>query len=123
MQTRNHYLMHCRPRLEFHLGHIFALNHLYQLLVQGHRVTVLIIPFEEQEENNRTFRVRLQEDAQLTKNFYMNYLGFEQPYLNVVSTYEIEIPIADIDHAHKLFDDLYGNDESVRHLVEIHGRS
>jgi len=121
--TQNHYLMHCRPRLEFHLGHVHALSHLHQLLVQGHCVTVLVIPFDEHEAHNRTFRLRLQEDVELTKVFYRNFLGFESPQLTVVSTYDIEISPEDIERMYEVFQQLYRDDDSVRRLVEVHGRT
>lgn len=123
MLTKNHYLMHCRPRLEFHLGHVQVLGKLHRLLVEGHRVTVLVIPYDEHEAHNRTFQCRLREDVELTKAFYRSYLGFESRQLEVISTYDFEIIASDIEREHAAFQEMYCQADTVRRLVDVHGRT
>jgi hypothetical protein len=106
-RSARHYLLHCRPRLMFHLGHIKMLNGLYSLLSNGDSVTILIIPYDEHEQRNRTYKSRLSEEVTLTKEFYRNYLGFAYPQLNIVNAQEIDLRgdrLLEIQHAYQ---DLY----------------
>lgn len=86
-------LLHCRPRMVFHLGHLRMLNVLYGLLSEGCNVTILTIPYIEHEERNRTVRQRLNEDQVLTQTFYTNYLGFRSPQLRVLSTDDMDLAL------------------------------
>ncbi len=123
MLSNIHYLMHCRPRLEFHLGHVHILNKLHGILVAGHRVTVLVIPYDEHQIQSRTIQMRLREDVDLTKAFYRSFLGFDTRQLEVVSTFDIELPVADVEREHAAFQDMYKEIDTVRKLVDVHGRT
>ena len=119
-----HYLLHCRPRLMFHLGHVKMLNELYSLLLRGNRVTVLIIPYDEHEQRNRTYKVRLNEEITLTKEFYRNYLGFSGPQLNIVSTHDLGLEEARLDVITKLYQDLYRlRSDAVCRLIDEQNRA
>lgn len=119
-----HFVMHCRPRLSYHLGHTRILNALHRLLLDGHRITILIIPYDEHEQGNETFRMRLQEDIELTKLFYRSYLKFEPPQLDIISTFELAFDEDDLNFTHSKFISLYQNQApSVVKLVKLHGRS
>jgi hypothetical protein len=83
-------LLHCRPKSDFHLGNIYFLNKLYELLNKGHFVTVLILPFDEDVQDNEIIKNRIYEDIEITKRFFLNYLG--NPYnLKVISSMDIEL--------------------------------
>jgi len=123
METVNHYLMHCRPRLEFHLGHIHILGELHNLLTQGNKVTILIIPYREKASENHNIQTRLYEDVELTKQFYLKYLGFSEPILKIVSTDDIDISDADIQEEHSRFQRMYQSNDAVNQMVDKHRRT
>lgn len=107
----------------FHLGHVKMLNKLYSLLLHGNRVTVLIIPYDEHEQRNRTYKIRLNEEITLTKEFYRNYLGFSGPQLNIVSTHDLGLEETRLDVITKLYQDLYRlRSEAVCRLIDEQNR-
>jgi hypothetical protein len=116
-------VLHCRPRLTFHLGHLRMLNVLYDLLQQGRQVTILVIPYVEHEPLNRTYIDRLKHDYAITRDFYSAYLGYSAPSLTVVSSDELAIDpqrVAEFrGHYRRLYDE---GEPSVRALVDEHQR-
>ncbi|BCJ46473.1 hypothetical protein GCM10010168_61120 [Actinoplanes ianthinogenes] len=117
------YLLHCRPQVVFHLGHLRMLNVLYQLLTNGNTVIILLITYDEHDPNNRTMKRRLAEDTELTKEFYKAYLGFSHPNLRIVTTAEIPSDEAAIRRIQKNYAALYAEGNSaVRYLVDKHAR-
>lgn len=117
------FLLHCRPRLLFHLGHLWMLNVLYEILDKGHNVFILIIPYDEHEKNNQTIKNRLQEEINLTKSFYSNYLGYSEPQLNIVSTYDLDIPSIRLTEIQKKYSELYQVETShVKKMIDEKNR-
>lgn len=82
-------ILHCRPRIDFHLGHVQMLNMLHKLLSAGNTVTILLVPYYEHESGNATLHSRLREEARVTKRFYAEYLGYKPPVLKLVSSDEL----------------------------------
>jgi len=118
------YLLHCSPRIAFHLGHLRMLNELYRLLVSGNQVIILIITYEEHDPANRTINRRLAEEVALTRGFYSNYLGFEEPQLRIVTVRDLDFDDETLSKIQHQYAELYGNsDPAVRYLIEMHGRS
>jgi Ternary complex associated domain 9 len=124
VETGKTYLLHCSPRIAFHLGHLRMLNELYRLLVSGNRVIILIITYDEHDPANRTMNRRLAEEVALTRGFYSNYLGFEEPELTIVTIRDIVFDDSTLRAVQEKYAELYDVGEvSVRYLVEAHGRS
>ncbi|MFC6083434.1 phosphotransferase [Sphaerisporangium aureirubrum] len=118
------YLMHARPRLMFHLGHVKMLNVLYRILLDGHSVVLLLIPYDEHERRNRTIRTRLEEEIELTKGFYRNYLGFAKPRLKIVSTPELDLPQSRLREIQSRYSRLYDQGSpGVKKLIEQQNRA
>jgi Ternary complex associated domain 9 len=118
------FLVHCRPRITFHLGHIKMLNVLYGLLSAGHNVVIQIVPYDEHESRNRTLRVRLAEESEITKEFYRNYLGFDSPRLTIVNTLEQEIYREKLLELQRTYVALYDQGErTIKRLVDEHRRA
>ncbi|SPT59440.1 phosphotransferase [Actinomadura madurae] len=123
VRTRT-YLVHARPRMMFHLGHLKMLNYLYRLLVEGHDVIILLIPYDEHESRNRTIRIRLNEEIELTKGFYQNYLGFDRPRLRVLSTSELDLARDRMIEIQERYNALYtANSRAVRRLIDEQNRA
>lgn len=113
-------LLHCRPRMVFHLGHLRMLNVLYALLLKGCVVTILTIPYIEHEERNRTVRQRLNEDQVLTQAFYTNYLGFRQPQLRVLSADELDLGRLSQEYSRTYSQMATEGSPGVRSLIDKH---
>ncbi|MEO3810304.1 phosphotransferase [Sphaerisporangium sp. B11E5] len=118
------YLLHARPRLMFHLGHLKMLNVLYRILLDGHNVVLLLIPYDEHERRNRTIRTRLEEETELTKGFYLNYLGFGKPRLRIISTPELDLPQSRLREIQTRYSRLYDEGSpAVKKLIEQQNRA
>lgn len=118
------YLLHCSPRIAFHLGHLRMLNELYRLLVNGNRVILLIITYNEHDPANRTINRRLAEEVALTRGFYSTYLGFEEPHLKILPARDLVFDDATLREIQRQYAALYeSGDPAVRYLIEQHGRS
>ncbi|MFF5263141.1 phosphotransferase [Actinomadura viridis] len=117
------HLLHARPRLMFHLGHLRMLNHLYRILVEGDNVILLLIPYDEHEKRNKTIRIRLGEEIELTKGFYRNYLGFDRPRLQIISTRELDLAQERLTEIQDLYSALYDRGApAVRRLIDEQNR-
>ncbi|GLW62919.1 hypothetical protein Arub01_11630 [Actinomadura rubrobrunea] len=118
------YLLHARPRLLYHLGHLKMLNTLYRILVDGNNVVLLLIPYDEHDSRNRTLRARQQEEIELTRGFYRNYLGFDAPKLKVVSTLELDLAKRRMEEIQAVYFRLYTEGvPSVKRLIDEQNRS
>ena len=118
------YLVHCRPCLVFHLGHLRMLNFLYSLLLTGKRVIILINTYDEHDPTNRTLNRRLAEEVTITRGFYSAYLGFDEPYLTIKCTSDLLLEKSALIDIQRQYADLYSNgDPRARYLIEMHGRS
>jgi Ternary complex associated domain 9 len=122
VQKQGTFLLHCRPRLIFHLGHIRMLNALYEIINEGHNVIILIIPYDEHDRNNQTIKNRLNEEILITKGFYRDYLRFSEPQLNIVSTYDLEISQQKINDINKLYSELYKTSSNIKKLIDERNR-
>lgn len=121
--SKKTYLLHCRPRLLFHLGQIYMLNILYDILCKGDNVIILIIPYDEHEKKNKTIKNRLQEEIDLTKNFYLKYLEYSSPQLKVMSIYDLDIPKERLFVIQKTYLDLYRDKTSfVKKMIDEKNR-
>jgi hypothetical protein len=118
------YLLHARPRLKFHLGHLKMLNTLYRILVEGDNVILLLIPYDEHERHNQTIKARLREEIDLAKGFYRNYLGFDEPRLKIISTWELDLPRSRLLQIQTQYSRIYdGESSAARQLIEEQNRA
>ena len=116
---KSKFLLHCRPRLLFHLGHLRMLNILYEILEKGHEVVILIIPCDEHEQNNQTIKNRLQEEINITKAFYSNYLGFNEVQLKIISTFDIPVDKNRLGEIQKKYSELFQLESSkVKKMID-----
>lgn len=100
------------------------LNTIYSLLSSGHRVIVQIVPYDEHEPRNRTLRIRLREEAELTREFYRSYLGFDSPELTIVNAAEQEIVHERLVEIQRVYARLYQNgDHATTALIDEHRRA
>jgi hypothetical protein len=117
------YLLHCRPQVVFHLGHVRMLNVLHKLLVNGNNVIILILTYDEHDPKNRTIKRRLSEDSELTRGFYRAYLGFREPSLRIVTTTELGLDRSHLERIQRDYSALYAEgNNAVRYLVDKHAR-
>lgn len=120
---KSKFLLHCRPRLLFHLGHLRMLNILYEILEKGHEVVILIIPYDEHEQNNQTIKNRLQEEINITKAFYSNYLGFNEVQLKIISTFDIPVDKNRLGEIQKKYSELFQLESSkVKKMIDDKNR-
>jgi hypothetical protein len=99
------------------------LNSLYHLLVRGHHVTILLIPYHEHDNRNRTLRTRLEEDVELTREFYRSYLGFDGSRLRILSTLEMDLTEPRLREIQQVYLRLYQDGaRAVRTLIDEQNR-
>ena len=92
-------ILTCKPKADFQLGNLWMLNKVRQLLTVGFVVHIVIIIFDEEANEGSTQHLELQNRANLTKNFILNYLE-NQPSLTVSISSELKLAEDEIYNNH-----------------------